>query len=169
MRLADIDPAALADAMHAQVAERARRLAFATGHDLVSGGAGVSDVRHAVRLLAEYAISGAAPEGDRDLVPEYLQSIVDVDIVPDGDTMTGARDPDDALEIVVLAALARDAIAHEATTAVPDGWIAVLAGVAASRVRQLAAAGELARVEGEEGIEVESARRWLQARCVADV
>lgn len=166
IRLSTIDPAALAEEVHETLAARVRRLAFALGYDLHEGGAGVSEARHAVRLLAHYARTGEPPEGRPELVPEYLQTMVDLDAVPPAAELAGERDPEDPLHVVVLAALARDALTRGRGT-VPDGWLAALAGLSSAQVRRLAATGELRR--GADGISIADARRWLRARGVAGV
>jgi hypothetical protein len=99
-------------------------------------------------------------------VPEYLQTMVDLDTVPPADQLTGERDPEDPLHVVVLAALARDALAQSRGT-VPDGWLAALAGLSSAQVRRLASTGELRR--GADGISIADARRWLRSRGVPGV
>lgn len=163
MRLADIDPAALADEMHDALYSRLMALSQHLGGDPVPPLTRPSNVRLTVHQLAHYARTGEPPEGRPELVGEYIQTLVDLDLVPDADTLAGRRDPSAPIDVVAIGALARQRI--DERRSVPEGWLAVLAGVAASRVRQLAAAGELRRTEG--GIHAADARRWLESRAAS--
>lgn len=165
MRLRDIDPAALGEDVHNQLYARLMALSQHLGGDPAPPLTRPSNVRLTVHQLAHYARTGEPPEGRAELVGEYVQTLVDLDLVPDADALAGKRDLGDPLDVVVIGALARRRL--DERRSVPEGWLAVLAGVAASRVRQLAAAGELRRTEG--GIHAADARRWLESRSSARV
>lgn len=169
IRLADIDPTALAVTVHDGVLERVLSLSQHLGAidpaPVLAALQGPSELRLAVHQLAHYARTGEPPEGRDDLVPEYLQTLVDCDLVPDGAELAGERDPSEPLRVVVLAALARDRLAVRRS--IPEGWLAALAGVATSRVRQLVAGGEMRRTA--EGIHASDARRWLAGRGVPGI
>jgi hypothetical protein len=172
IRLSTIDPVGLGEHAHALVLDRAHRLAFATGHDLVPGGAGTSDVRWAVTQLAIYARTGEAPEGRRELVGEYLLSLVAVDLVPedmDPDDVPArdATEEEEGVHAVVLAVLARERLADGQP--VPTAWLAALGSTQPSYVRRLAQHGELTRSTRDTGdrrtyVTPSSARRWLETR-----
>jgi len=120
---------------------------------------------HAVYCLTRYAQRGDPLDAD---VHEYLVSLIPLD-APEIDDLSS--DVDGPLALVCQAALAREAIdgGHRVGTV----WLAALAGVTPLRVRQLAAAGEIAAqlVESDRGreryeVKAAEARRWLSARGV---
>lgn len=164
MNIRDIDPGDLAERAHEAAVHRAHRLAFATGHELRA--AGISDIRHAVRILAIYATTGAPPEGRVELTHahEYMLSVAE------------ALDIDDALDeelrLVCSVAEAREHIARGLP--ITTMQLAQLAGISHQRVTKLRQRGD-----APEGIEVsdaqgkprmipaDEARAWLIARGVS--
>lgn len=164
-RLENIDAAQLADETHDRVLARTLRYAQHLGTldptaILAATASGPSNARLTVQQLTRYAQTGEPPEGRPELVGKYVQTLVDLDLVPDGETLHGARDASDPLHVVVMASLARERLA--ARSSVPEAWLAVLGGVATSRIRQIVTAGELRRTA--DGIHGADARRWLEAR-----
>lgn len=167
VRLHDIDPKRLADEMHDDVLGRVMTLTQHLGCidpspvlAAIASGGGPSNVRLTVHQLAHYARTGEPPEGRQELVPEYLQTLVDLDLVPDAEALSATREPWDPIEVVVLACLGREALAQRRP--LTHAQLAALGGVATSRVRQLVAEGELRKVES--GISSTDARRWLEVR-----
>jgi hypothetical protein len=164
IRLATIDVSGLAAEAHDRVLGRVLRYAQHLGAvdplPILAACRGPSNVRLSVQQIAHYAQTGTPPEGRAELVGEYIQTLVDLDLVPDAETLHGERDPSDPLHVVVMGALARERL--DKRQSVPEAWLAVLAGVAASRIRQLVGAGELRRTS--DGIHAADARRWLEAR-----
>jgi len=164
IRLATIDAAKLSDEAHAAVLERVLRYAQHLGAidpaPILAACQGPSNVRLSVHQLAHYALTGTPPEGRAEMIGEYIQTLVDLDLVPDSETLRGERDPSEPLHVVTMAALARERL--DKRQSIPEAWLAVLAGVAASRIRQLVGAGELRRTS--DGIHAADARRWLEGR-----
>ena len=167
MKLRDLDPAGVGDRAHQAVVDQILKLhgAIETAGDpspiLAAVASRPSEIRRVAHLLAHYAKTGEPPEGREELVEEYLISLLPSGLVESiDDPLAGRRDPETEIELVVLAVLGRQALA--ARRPLGDAQLAALAGLSASRVRQLAASGELRRVEG--GISSTDARRWLDSR-----
>lgn len=166
IRLRDLDPQAVAAEADNHVLDRAHTLAMAVGARVTADSEGISDVRHAVHALALYARDGVPPEGRPELLGEYFISLVGVDLIPDDLD----AEPDTSWGVVVLAAVARQAIEEQRT--VPDEALGALAGVDGSRVRQLVGEGVLRRMDRPspgralKGIAPADARRWLSGRGV---
>ena len=178
MRLADIDPAALAQATVAEVFDRAGRIlsSLDVGRYVVaeSGAYGAlspakadgsgwqrSVVGHAVYCLTRYAQTGEAMDAD---VHEYL-----VSLIPAEDPGLDDLEPDATTELglVCQAALARERI--EACFSIGTTWLAALAGLTRGRIQQLVTSGEIASTldaSGDTVIPAVDARRWLGSRGV---
>lgn len=154
------------------VETRARTLAFSVGYDLVPGGSGMSDARWAVAQLARYAVAGEPPEGRRELVHEYLVSLVNAGLAPDDldpEDDPAGDETEQAVHLVVLAVLARERLADD--EAVPMAWLAAIASTQPSYVRRLVGNGELRRWrrgidESDRRVYVhpDDAKRWLAGR-----
>ena len=170
MKLQDIDPKTLADDVHNMIVDRASRLAFEVGYELREA-IGVSNARLTVHQLAHYARTGEPPEYRRELVHEYLVSLVGVDLIPDldpDDEPEASNEVEQAVHLVVLAVLARERLADEEP--VPSAWLAALGGVTPSNIRYLLGRGELRRwrrgVEDDRRAYVhpDDAKRWIEGR-----
>ena len=178
MRLADIDPAALAQATVAEVLDRAWRIlsSLDVGRYLIVEASTSGDLRpvksdgsdwqrsvvgHAVYCLTRYAQRGEALDAD---VHEYMVSLIPAehpgldDLEPDATTELG---------LVCQAALARERI--EACFSIGTTWLAALAGLTRGRIQQLVTSGEIASTldaSGDTVIPAVDARRWLAYRGV---
>lgn len=173
MRLRDIDPAKLGQQAHEHVVERLHGLLTAIDPMAIPPPLdGRSEVRRAVTLLAHYARTGEPPEGRRELVHEYLVSLVPAGLLPDTDPPDEPTTEDPTAAIVhrvVLAVLARERLADGEP--VPASHLAALADVSPARVRQLLSTGELrawrrgiATTDRRAYVHPEDARRWIDGR-----
>lgn len=175
MRLRDIDPATLGQQAHEYVVERVHALLSAIDRMAMPLPLdGRSEIRHAVTTLAHYARTGEPPEGRRELVHEYLVSLVPAGLLPDTDPPDepATEDPvSAAVHVAVLAVLARERIADR--EGVPTAWLAVLADTQPSYVRRLVSSGELRTwrrgVEDRAAktrtcVHPDDAARWFESR-----
>lgn len=175
MRLRDIDPATLGQQAHEHVVERVHGLLAAIDPMALPPPLdGRSEVRRAVTLLAHYARTGEPPEGRRELVHDYLVSLIPAGLLPDTDPPDEPPTEDRteaAVHRVVLAVLAREAIAEH--RGVPTAWLAAVADTQPSYVRRLVSSGELRTwrrgVEDRAAktrtyVHPDDAARWLESR-----
>jgi hypothetical protein len=191
MKLADIDPSALAASLSDAVARYVQRLAFPLSPGLtlsVTGDARSAGIAWTAMQLCQYAQTGALgdwPDASCavDAAQEIVQVMYDrpVDHVERVATDDGAEatpswwhriDGDTALGVVMRAGLAR-AWAETGLSDVPLVWLAPLCGISEQRLRQLAKAREIATRMGDVGLPKDAhlvpaaeALRFLRARGV---
>jgi hypothetical protein len=161
MKLRDIDPDALATAANDAALGRLWRIAQACGvTDPLVQRCQPSELWLAVHQLATYATEGVPPEQRAELIHDYQLSVAEAQDYVDADTR-------DALETVLLASLAREALARN--EALSRRLLAVLASVHPDALSRLASAGDAPqgyRAGREVRTPVAEARDWLTARGV---
>lgn len=170
IRLADLDPRAVAEEVVGLVLNHAVRL---LGHPPVdlSQSIGLLDLRVSVVTLTRYAQQG----GELDAAPsDYVQSVVealytaahpDVYSSVEGDWQR-SEEPRHAVDVVIRAALARE-IVDSGVGTVPVAHLAALASLSYQAARRCVMSGELQADDGS--VRVPVARRWLVAREVPGV
>lgn len=166
-KLSDLTPDSVALEITDWVNAHLMSLCFAAGivePVVVPGGS----LAHEVRELTHYAQTGeidGSPQGRLQTVVDALYSTAhpDASSAVDPADATGKGEPTRAIDVVIRAALARQAI--DDGERVPLSWLAALGGLSVASLRSYAARGELATVGPE--VRAKDARRWLGARGVA--
>lgn len=169
-RLADIDPAEVAQSTHEALMGRLARLAGVCGvTDPLVPAMAPSEAFLAVHQLALYATAGTPPEGRPELVGEYMQ-----DVAQYADWLGELRslnDPKTPLQVVLTAARAREAL--RADEPLTTGELATLAGMSRTRLSELSSTGDAPkgrrypRRKGRPRLfPADEAREWLSGRGV---
>lgn len=165
--LADLTPAAVADEVWGWVVGHVSRQLMHGDIPPNTLAHGEMHARHAVECLTRYAQTGC----ELDAHPaDYLQSVAELlwtaahpDVYSTTDTIgEGRGEPEHAIDVVIRAALARDALAGPGR--VPLVWVASLIGVTASHMRVLASREGLDVKDGKAACA--ETRRWLTGRGV---
>ena len=177
MRLADLTPDSVADNAHDAALGHTQRLAFALGYDLAPGGAGLSDIRFACRVLTVYAQTGQPPNDAP--VAEYYLSLLPLYSSPsEQDSPTEIPGPEGAEPstpwgLVLRACLVRDKLADDDD--VTPAELAVLASVNPDAIRKLIRAGEITERSKRDSstsgsptamIPARAAKQWLSGRGI---
>lgn len=172
MRLLDLDPQTLGQRAHEHVIDRIHGMLSAIDPMHIPPPLdGPSEVRRCVAALTHYARTGEPPEGRRELVHEYLVSLIPAGLLPEdlepGDEPETNDETAAAVHLVVLAVLARERLAVREP--VPTAWLAALASTQPSYVRRLVSSGELRRwTRGVQDrrtyVHPDDAVRWLESR-----
>lgn len=167
--LASLDPSALADEVWGWVVAHVGRLIGYDDMTDVQQARGRMHVRHSVAVLCHYAQHGGAldahPADYVQSVAEILWTAVHPAVYSDADTIADARgEPTEAIDVVLRAALCRDALSGPADT-VPIAWLAALGGVSVQTARTYQGRGVLGDVEAGQVL-ADAARRWLASRNV---
>lgn len=172
IRLSTLTPQSVADEVTGWVRQHITQLAWSLGAPDHAPPQTGGDLWLSAAVVTHYAQTGRGP-GDAPITG-YLQSVVealyqaphpDVYSRVGTDYEGGAEDPEHAIDCVIRAALARDAV--ERGQGVPLRWLAPLAELSVATLRQYAtpARGEL-RTLRDGAITSAEARRWLGARGV---
>lgn len=175
IRLAELDPVAVAREVCGWIIEHVGRVIFHVGHPDVTwptDGIEHTDLSLSVQELTRYAQSG--PPHCGDATPgDYAQTVVEAlwtAAYPgayegaDLDAALGRGEPEHAIDVVLRAALARERLEHGARGRMPVAWLAALAGLPVQTLRTYQARGELAATDGE--VTCSDARRWLSGRGI---
>lgn len=169
IRLSDLTPDDVAREVTDWATAHLSSLAFAVGitDPIVAPGGSLA---HEVRELVRYAQTGeldGSPAGRLQTVVDALYTTAhpSASMGLDAADAAGRGEPEHAIDVVIRAALARDALSHWRTAPVPVSWLAALAGLPVQTLRTYGARGELEVGGGKVG--VSAARLWLSGRGVA--
>jgi hypothetical protein len=170
-RLQDLDPQAVADETVGLVLAHIHSLAFMIGHTEPIPATGTSSLGYETVELTRYAQQGpphcndgGGPSGYMQTITGALYSAAEPSVYSQAKTVFDRREGEceTAIETVLLAAAARDAIAQRQR--VPIKWLAALAGLGTQYLKNLISRGELEGASGE--VKAGAAKRWLSGRGV---
>lgn len=181
MKLADIDPQAVANTIVRTVVEHLFSTAMRLDPTLIlpirddAGVFGLRSTAHALALYAQRGIPvwdwtdhGMAADGLLEVVAALYSRAADGDLERTAIDVIDDVDPDDAVGLVLVAAAARVRLDREEGLTARE--LGALSGMTAFGVRHLTRSGELP-TDGERPARVpaEAARRWLASRGVPGI